>query len=102
MWMFTVSFASFLRPRERERVLRERGWVIVCMVYQPSLSVFLNLLGSNCIIQGFAGPAYEERWGGKVKHVNLVSNKLIRVKFPPRKGNEDDVSSVSSWTSLPD
>ena len=38
-----VSFASFLRPRERERerererVPREQGWVIVCMVYQPSL-----------------------------------------------------------------
>ena len=30
-----------------------------------------------------------------MKHENLVPNKLIRVKLPPREDSEDEVSSVS-------
>ena len=37
-----------------------------------------------------------------VKHINFISNKLIRVKLPPRRDNEDDVLSVSSSSSLSD
>ena len=35
------------------------------------------------------------RVGGEVKHQNLVSNKLIWVKYPPWQGSKADVSSVS-------
>ena len=40
--------------------------------------------------------------GGDEKHVNLIQNKLIRVKFPPLKDNEAGVSSVSRSSSLSD
>ena len=33
--------------------------------------------------------------GGELKHENLVSNKLIKVKFLPSRDNKADLSSVS-------
>lgn len=32
-----------------------------------------------------------------LKDLNLVPNKLIRIKFPPQSENEGDVLSVSPW-----
>ena len=40
------------------------------------------------------------RW--EVKRENLVSNKLARLKFPPSRDNEADVSSVRPSSSLSD
>ena len=73
---------------------------IISLHRTPKLQV-TDKLGGRFSFQWNCGVA-SRRVGGRVKHENLVPNNLTRVKFPPWKDMEADVSSVRPSSSLSD